>query len=78
MKYADFYCNEVHLGTLYENGKFDYIIDSNLINNNQLDIIAHTLSIIKEVGLSDDFNFDSYISSWNNFIFKDNFYFKLP
>lgn len=78
MKKADFYYKEIYLGTLFENGYFSYIITSNYSKDiDDIEYIVHTLEIIRESGSSKTFDFDNYISSWNNFTFKDNFHFKI-
>ncbi len=77
MRKADFYYDEIYLGTLFENGYFNYLITSNYSKYLDIEYVAHTLEIIRESSSSETFNFDNYIDSWNNFTFKDNFHFKI-
>ena len=77
MKKADFYYDEIYLGTLFENGYFNYLITSNYSKYLDIEYVVHTLEIIRESSSSETFDFDKYIDSWNNFTFKDNFHFKI-
>ena len=76
MKYSRFYYNDIYLGTLYENGRFDYMVSSNFGEEMNIEMVVHTLERIREIGLAKDFNFDEYIQSYQNSYFKDGFEFK--
>ena len=76
MKKSEFYFNGIHLGTLYEDGTFDYSIDSSQSAYMNIEIVVHTLELIRNVGLDPNFNYEQYIKSYNNFKFKDGFEFK--
>ena len=76
MKKSEFYFNGIHLGTLYENGTFDYSIDSSQSAYMNIEIVVHTLELIRNVGLDPNFNYEQYIKNYNNFKFKDRFEFK--
>ena len=76
MRHSNLYFKDIYLGTLYENGRFDYMISSNRSDQLNMEIIIHTLEVIRESCLSDTFNFDDYVNSWNNFTFKDGFKFR--
>ncbi len=77
MKKADFYYKEIYLGTLFENGCFNYLVTSDYSKNLDIEYVIHTLEIIRKSSLSKTFNFDNYINSWNNSTFKNNFHFKI-
>lgn len=76
MKYSRFYYNDIYLGTLYENGRFDYMVSSNFGEEMNIEMVVHTLERIREIGLEKDFDFDRYIQSYQNPHFKDGFEFK--
>ena len=76
MKYSRFYYNDIYLGTLYENGRFDYMVSSNFGEEMNIEMVVHTLERIREIGLAKDFDFDRYISTYQNSYFKDGFEFK--
>ena len=76
MRYSRFYYNDIYLGTLYENGKFDYVVSSNLSEDMDIEMVVHTLERIRRIGLEKDFDFDRYINSHQNSYFKDGFEFK--
>lgn len=76
MRHKNFYYNDIYLGTLYENGLFDYMINSNHAQHINVEIAIHILERIRLVGLEEDFNYDRYIQSYQNSMFKDGFEFK--
>lgn len=76
MRHSRFYYNDIYLGTLYENGKFDYTVSSNLGEELDIEMVVHNLERIRRTGLEKDFNFDRYIQSYQNSFFKDGFEFK--
>ena len=67
MKKANFKYKSIILGTLYENGKLDYCLRSSFATRMNIEDMAHTLEIMRQVGLDDDFDFDTYVSAWNTF-----------
>ena len=76
MRHKNFYFNDIYLGTLYENGRFDYMVNSNHSEYMDIEAVVHILERIRLVGLQDDFDFDGYILSYDNSMFKDGFEFK--
>ena len=76
MRHKNFYFFFFFLGTLYENGRFDYMVNSNHSEYMNVEAVVHILERIRLVGLQDDFSFDRYILSYNNSMFKDGFEFK--
>ena len=76
MKHSNFYYNNIYLGTLYENGLFEYMINSNHSKYMSVENAIHQLERIRLVGLQDDFNYENYINTYNNFIFKDGYEFR--
>ena len=76
MRHSNFYYNDIYLGTLYENGYFDYMVNSNRAKEIDIEATVHILERIRQIGLNDDFNYDEYINSYNNSYFKDGFEFK--
>ena len=62
--------------TLYENGRFDYMISSNFGPYMDIEMVVHTLERIRRIGLENDFDFDRYVESYQNSYFKDGFEFK--
>ena len=64
----------IYLGTLWEEGKFDYELKSLYADDMNIEEMAHTLEVIRAVGKRDDFNFDNYTAAWN--AFNDNFHFE--
>ena len=71
MRHKNFYFNDIYLGTLYENGRFDYMVNSNHSEYMNIEDVVHVLERIRLIGLQDDFSFDRYILSYNNSMFKD-------
>lgn len=76
MKHKNFYFNDIYLGTLYENGRFDYMVNSNQSEYMNIEDVVHVLERIRLIGLQDDFSFDRYILSYDQSMFKDGFEFK--
>ena len=76
MRHKGFYFNDIYLGTLYESGVFDYMVNSNHAKYMDVENTVHILERIRIIGKQDDFDFDNYIESYNNFVFKDGFEFK--
>lgn len=76
MKHIGLYYRDLYLGTLYESGHFHYTVNSNRSDEIDMEMIIHVLETIRKSGLSDTFDYDSYVDSWNNFMFKDEFEFK--
>ncbi len=76
MRHKNFYFNDIYLGTLYENGRFDYIVNSNQSEYMDIEAVVHILERIRLIGLQDDFSFDGYILSYEQSMFKDGFEFK--
>lgn len=76
MRHKNFYFNDIYLGTLYENGRFDYMVNSNHSQDMNVEAVIHILERIRLVGLQDDFDFDRYILSYDKSMFKDGFEFK--
>ena len=76
MKHSNLYYRDIYLGTLYENGRFDYMVNSNQADYMNVETIVHILEVIRESCLDKEFNFDKYIREWNNFYFQDDFEFK--
>lgn len=76
MRHKNFYFNDIYLGTLYENGRFDYMVNSNHSEYMNVEIVVRILERIRLVGLQDDFDFDRYISTYDQSMFKDGFEFK--
>lgn len=76
MRYSRFYYNDTYLGILYENGLFDYMINSNYAQSMDIENAVHILERIRRIGLQDDFDFDKYIQTYNNSQFKDGFEFR--
>ena len=76
MRHKNFYFNDIYLGTLYENGRFDYIVNSNQSEYMDIEAVVHILERIRLIGLQDDFSFDRYILSYEQSMFKDGFEFK--
>ena len=76
MKHSKFYFNDIYLGTLYENGVFKYKIASSQAKDIDIESTVHILERIRQIGLTKDFNYDNYVSSYNNSYFKDGFKFK--
>ena len=76
MKHSNFYYNDIYLGTLYENGLFEYMVNSNHAKYMNVEIALHILERIRLVGLEKDFNYDEYIQSYQNAMFKDGFEFR--
>ena len=76
MRHKNFYYNDIYLGTLYENGRFDYMVSSNHSQDMNVEAVIHVLERIRLVGLQDDFSFDRYIISYDLSMFKDGFEFK--
>lgn len=76
MRHKNFYFNDIYLGTLYENGRFDYMVNSNQSEYMNIEDVVHILERIRLIGLQDDFSFDRYILSYENSMFKDGFEFK--
>ena len=72
MRHSNFYYNDIYLGTLYESGVFDYMVFSSHAKYMDVERVVHALETIRKVGLSDDFNYDSYLESWKNFQFSDD------
>ena len=76
MRHKNFYYNDIYLGVLYENGRFDYMVNSNQSNYMNIEDVVHVLERIRLIGLQDDFDFDRYILSYDQSMFKDGFEFK--
>ena len=76
MRNAKLYYKDTYLGTLYESGVFDYTINSNHSEDLDVEKIIHILEVVRKSGLTEGFNFDEYVNSWNNFQFKDGFEFR--
>ena len=76
MKHKNFYYKDWYLGTLYENGVFEYIINSNHAQYMDIEAAVHVLERIRLIGLQDDFDYKKYIDSYSNSQFKDDFEFK--
>ena len=76
MRHSNFYYNDIYLGTLYENGLFEYMVNSNRAKEIDIETTIHTLERIRLIGLQDDFDYDRYIDSYRNSMFKDGFEFK--
>lgn len=76
MKHSNLYYRDMCLGTLYENGHFHYMVNSNRSHEIDMEMIIHVLETIRKSGLSDTFDYDSYVDSWNNFMFPDEFEFR--
>ena len=76
MRHKNFYYNDIYLGTLYENGRFDYMVNSNHSEYMDVESTVHVLERIRLVGLQDDFDFDRYILTYDQSTFKDGFEFK--
>ena len=76
VKHSNFYYKDIYLGTLYENGQFEYTINSSQADHMNVVMVIKNLERIRKVGLEKDFNYQNYIDSYNNFPFKDGFEFK--
>ena len=76
VRHKNFYFNDIYLGTLYENGRFDYMVNSNHSEYMNIEDVVHVLERIRLIGLQDDFSFDRYILSYDQSMFKDGFEFK--
>ena len=76
MRHKNFYYNDIYLGTLYEDGRFDYMVNSNHSEFMDIEATTHILERIRLVGLQKDFDFDRYIQSYDQSMFKDGFEFK--
>ena len=76
MKHKNFYYKDWYLGTLYENGVFEYMINSNHAQHMDVETAVHVLERIRLIGLQDDFDYKKYIDSYSNSQFKDDFEFK--
>ena len=72
MRVAKIYYNDILLGTLWENGKFNYELYSSYADRMNMELIIHDLERIRQIGLEKDFNFNNYTNSWLNFPFKDS------
>lgn len=77
MRVANFYYGDVLLGVLYENGRFDYTVHSFYAEKMPIEIVMHQLEIIRVCGLLDSFNFDEYITEWNEYPFPSEFRFEI-
>lgn len=76
MKHKNFYYKDWYLGTLYENGIFEYMINSNHAQHMDVEAAVHVLERIRLIGLQKDFDYKKYIDSYSNSQFKDDFEFK--
>ncbi len=76
MKHKNFYYKDWYLGTLYENGVFEYMINSNHAQYIDVETAIHVLERIRLIGLQNDFDYKKYIDSYSNSQFKDDFEFK--
>lgn len=52
------------------------MVSSNFGEEMNIEMVVHTLERIRLVGLEEDFNYDKYIQSYQNSMFKDGFEFK--
>ena len=76
MRRSKLYYNDIYLGTLYEDGKFKYKVNSKNATQMDMETVIHILERIRLIGLQDGFNYDNYIQSYQNSMFKDGFEFK--
>jgi len=67
MKKANFKYKGIQLGTLYEDGRMEYVLKSSYADKMDIEIMAHTLEIMREVGLDEKFDFSTYVEAWNIF-----------
>ena len=71
MKGADLYFNGVYLGSLYEDGTFEYEIKSSYADKMDINAVVDYLELIRMVGKEKDFDFDTYLKSWHEYYFND-------
>ena len=76
MRRSKLYYNDIYLGTLYEDGKFKYKLNSKSADLMNMETVIHTLERIRLIGLQKDFDYEKYIHSYENSMFKDGFTFK--
>ena len=76
MKHKALYYKDFYLGTLFENGIFDYMINSNHAHYMDIEMVVHNLERLRLTAKQEDFNFDEYIATHENSTFKDGFEFR--
>ena len=75
MRHKNFYFNDIYLGTLYENGRFDYMVNVNHGQEMNVESVIHILERIRLIGLQYDLDCDRYILSYDQAMSKDGFEF---
>ena len=76
MKHSNFYYNDIYLGTLYENGVFEYRITSNQADEMNVTMVANRLESIRQIASKEGFDYEDYVKRYNSFQFKDGFEFR--
>lgn len=75
MEGSDLYYKGIYLGSLYEDGKFDYVIDSHDSDKMNVESVAHQLELIRAVASEPDFDYAKYVREFNEFKFNDDYKF---
>ena len=73
MKIANLYCKDILLGTLFEDGRFNYELYSSYATEINMEQAIRKLELMRQVGLSDTFDFDSYVREWQEFPFENDY-----
>ena len=75
MEGSDLYYKGIYLGSLFEDGTFDYVIDSTDADKMNVEQVAHQLELIRAIAKDSDFNYANYVKEFNEFKFNNDYKF---